>query len=217
MYGTGSEAHGAIQEPVLLPRVEARMAVRLRVDPVVRALREQKPIKFCWRRSRTLRPSMNRPIRIEKGWKVSGKAFAGSTPWFAPVGLFAAAMEAYQAELVCFEELMRTAPLAKGGPGRDRISELARTLESERLLAQLPNSVENTFATNVLTGGAIDPGADRPEFLKFWEAARSSESAKYWDSLAASDIPQSFDRRPSLKIQPTNTCSDWLLRIPRRT
>ena len=69
--------------------------------------------------------------------------------------------------------------------------------------------MENTFATNVLTGGAIDPGANRPEFLKFWEAARSSEAAKFWDSLAASDIPQSFDRRPSLKIQ----ADEYLFRL----
>jgi hypothetical protein len=195
-------ARGAIQEPVLLPRVESDKG-RQAKDQSGRARVAGAQADQVLLATVTNAPPFEEPPNPERGgleslWQGFGRL---DTMVPHPSVYSPRRWRRYQAELVRFEELVRAGAASKAGRAQDRINDLERTLESERVLAKLPNSVENTFATNVLTGGAIDPGANRPEFLKFWDAPSGSEAGKIWDSLVASDVPGSFDRRPSLKIE----------------
>jgi hypothetical protein len=207
-------ARGAIQEPVLFPRLT--LAGRHQSDGNTAS--DAKPRKQVRRRppgevylaSVENAPAPAPPAppdrqAIEDLWtgfhrldaKVPHPAVYSPRRW-----------RQYRADVVRYEELVRAGGSAKAGPVRERIDALARLLESDRLLRCLPRSAENTLAMKVLEGGRLETATAEPkEFLPYWEVKGRSDSFKVWASLRGSEDAAPPDL-PSLRMR----MDDFLLR-----
>lgn len=211
-------AQGTIQEPVLLPGVardEGRQAEG-RASDTQRAPERAAQVSLA---TVTNAPAFTEPSNPDRTtlqgvWQGFDRLNTSVVPH--PSVYSPRRWRRYQAEVVRFEELVRAGAESKAEPVRSRITELEGILESDRFLNDLPGSVENTLAMNVLTGGAIETRSDRPPaFLQFWTAPRGLEAGKTWESLASSD-KAGDDALPSLRIRTDEFLLQMAIRDPAK-
>ena len=95
----------------------------------------------------------------------------------------------YRATLVRREELSRSgATPDQVRPLDARLSTLESSLRSERFLARLPESAQNSLVMHVVQGGVVDPRhADPPEYLRFWSPPRGADPSSMWNALRQAD------------------------------
>ena len=200
-------ARGAVQEPVLLPRTNAREegAADASDRPSPRAVflashegasastraavPDRAELTRAWQRFHRLNRLVPHPsVYSPRRWRE------------------------YRAVLVRYEELVRTGETEQARTMTERLGMLERILRNERFLKMLPDSAENNLVMNAVQGGAAEIiSTSSPELIRLWNVPTKVEAIKEWESLqsGAAAVSGDDDLRPSLRSR----AADFLLQL----
>lgn len=195
-------ARGAIQEPVLLPRVNAA-GQTISADAVQKAAKDVF-LAAVGRVPADVPPKPAATAKLEQAWAEFGR-MARAVP--APAVYSPRRWRHYRAALVRYDELTRAGATDAAEQMETRLLTLQRAIAGDRFLT-LPASVENTLAMNAARGGRLAAtSSPPPDFARFWNAPES-DLGTIWRALQASEGEETDGREPSLRSR----LDDFLLR-----
>ncbi|HMB06137.1 MAG TPA: hypothetical protein VKP69_20690, partial [Isosphaeraceae bacterium] len=187
---------GAVQEPVLLPRVDAsghklsESGLSARAGRVVLVSTGEPP--------HFEPPPAPDPSRLEQGWKTF-QSLAALTP--SPAIYTPRQWRAYRAALVRYDELTRAGAVGPAKELEGRLNVLAWNIREGRRLNNLASSAGNSLVFNAVQGGPVDdPSSSKAEFSRLWIAPEAN-LGKVWQALQGDEAPAGEAKRRPLRAR----------------
>ncbi|ODU01496.1 MAG: hypothetical protein ABS79_01560 [Planctomycetes bacterium SCN 63-9] len=192
-------ARGAIQKPVLLPRVRGGASGE---DAPPRPGAERVFLASAITSADSEKPLSAEPPRrdsLRKAWK-NFRRLDSLTPHpsvYSPVR-----WRLYRSALVRCEELIQAGDTVGSQSLLGLLESWDTDLVGERIL-KLVKSGENTLAMNAVQGGRVGETTTLPDFNRFWEADEPDQRTKIWKKIQeeAASTSGGGDAQPGLSVR----------------
>jgi hypothetical protein len=190
------KTRGAVQEPVLLPHVDA--SGKKYTNEEFRERAQRLELIATGVPSEFKAPQAPDTQGLDQEWETF-KTLAAADP--SPAIYTPRQWRAYRALLVRYDELVRAGATNPAAEIKGRLKKLKQNIEEGRTLSKLATSVGNSLVFNAIQGGPVDdPSPSGTDFGQFWTASDASLE-KVWQSLKGEESSRNETRRRLLRAR----------------